>query len=262
MASEPEQRPVRYDPGMPALRRARFVLTFAAIGLAAGVAAAPAEGARPQVLGDARTVALALEVQDALIVDRVDRAALLEHVRRALETAGVEVVPLETTAEVIRSVREAARDWVDPATGKFSRPRYAAGMGEVLRHLRERAGAERLVVVVLWVTEAHVSGGVARWHGVEEPAVTPAARSAWSRLRAGKLEALSLAVNVRGEAGSLLYSEPGGVRLLSRFGRNDKITPVLDAELLDDPDRLERAVRLALAPLLGALPALAAPAAP
>lgn len=220
---------------------------------AAAAAARPAKGPfrvpREQVLGKRHTLALApLWVPDDLIVDRVDRAQLLELVARRLAEGGVAVIPPSRTGPILEAAAAAHGGYHDDA-GKVDERRYLAAVREALTALRERTGADRLLVVALTYTDVPVSAGLATWDGVEEDAAVPLVRRS-GKARTGKLWAISVGAWIHGDRGEILYENAGGLRLLYHYARNEQRVPVPDADVLADESRNERAVRIALEPLL------------
>jgi hypothetical protein len=229
------------------------LLCVLAVGAAPAVAETGAESPfqvpREQVVEELRTVALApLWVPKDLIVDPVDRAHLLDLVTQRLRQAGIRVVPPAQTGPVLEAAKAALGGYID-AAGSVDMERYTAVQGEALKTLRERTGADQLLVVTLTGCEVPVSAGRASWDGVEEDAAVPLARRSWAAKR-GKLWALSVGAWLHGDGGKLLYRHKGGLRLLFHYARNEKTIPVPDADLLADDDRNGRAVRIALKPLL------------
>jgi len=227
---------------------------MAAALLAATVPVAPA-GGRPlnipheQVVALLRHVAITpLSVPDDLMVDAVDRAALVELVATELRGAGAEVVPPGETGPALTAAAGANGARADPAAGGVDDERWKATLRDAERSLRGGRGVDCLLLVGLRTSQAAVANGLARWNGAAEDPLTGAARAFQGRRP--RMLGLSVAVWLYGPEGDLLYWRRGGLRLLYKLGAGGQVVPVADADLLADPVRNARAVGLALGPLL------------
>jgi len=100
------------------------------------------------------------------------------------------------------------------------------------------------------VVNAQLKGPVARWDGTSQRILGLRDRLALGSLQ-GSIPGLSLLLVITARNGAPLYTQRAGIELLAGFGLNDGgFHRLPETELWRDPERLQRAVERALAPLL------------
>lgn len=224
----------------------------------------PWEVLAPKRLAELESVVvLPIESWPAVLAERTEGADGtesdgLEPALRAIETAledtlrgrGLEV-PESSYGEVLSDL---ARE-----RGIDLRPGHAAPVDlqrlrrDALAEVRERTGADALLVPTLVQRPATLSGVHASWDGRSQDVTyrAPGEHNArLARVYRGGTQAVSLRVELLDAAGARVYLGHGGLHVLSRIDSYKQPVPVDTVEILS-PERVARAVELALGGLTG-----------
>ncbi len=248
----------------PAVRAVAIVLSVAA--LAWGTVGPCSAATKPdprfkvapaELLATLRTIGVVPSVVPNDVPDAEQVAQRLDsEVVSWLTSAGYQVVP-PAEMRAIRARASAAMGGVyDPLTGRAVKEKLAAldEFTNVEFTVKHRVDALLRIAVV--TRRARFLGGVAGWDGVHESSTGQTGVSGLmvGLGSAGKLPALSLAVQLTEVQGNALYASLGGLQLLGyvdRSGRNGAFgqRSVDPKFIMDDPVRDERALALALDPL-------------
>jgi PAS domain-containing protein len=176
-----------------------------------------------------------IEVPESVLV-RVD--SLVE--MRLLE-AGFTTVPSQVYDELWTRLMEEAGGFYDPYTGERDDARFEAAVDQLKAELRTRFNPDALLYPEIWSVEARNYYGVARWDGMSQNAY-----------RMGEfVRALSLIVIVEDLDGNEVYVNGGGIALTEVFASEAKgVVTASPAKIFEDPDRLDKAVDVALQPFV------------
>jgi hypothetical protein len=161
-----------------------------------------------------------------------------------LTRAGLRVVPGTEVDVIWRRLVDSVQGFYDPLTGELVEAEYFAVVTGTARALHARHGAVRWLRPTIAPVEVVFDKGKAEWHGVTERI---------GGRNTGRGAALSVVIEVLDTAGRALTSSRGGLRLLFRVDVNGISTDVAWNTLYGDPRRNDRAVALALDPLIAGL---------
>jgi hypothetical protein len=191
-------------------------------------------------------------IDDRLVIDRVDRNHVYALAAQQLKGGGIRLVPPPKTWPVMDERLRAHQ-------GEPPEVRLKAARRETLAILKERLGADWLIVLELAVKDAPVADDQATWDGVTERASTRTLRARGERARLEQIPAFSLVASLADPDGETLVTSAGGIRLVWHEGVKGELVPVPDADLLADEAQLTRAVERAMAPVVAALAAPGSP---
>jgi hypothetical protein len=200
--------------------------------------------------------------------DLPGRAEAEQRLEQALEArlsaAGIAVIPASEMRALQDKVRAALGGYFDPHTGDIDEPRAKAFDEHVNSEFRRLHPADAWLYSRVEPRRAPAQGPWVAWDGVQESTVgaeSLGGRVFGSPAVTGSLGALSLHVGVLTPMGEVLYHRYGALQLLEYFGQssgasmfglpeNVRYVPVRPDAILTDPAREQRAIALALDPLL------------
>jgi hypothetical protein len=228
----------------------------------AGAATPPApETVRAQL----KTVAVMPARVPTDVPNRVQAELRIEQALEArLATAGITVIPASEMRALQDKVRAALGGYFDPRTGDVDEPRAKAFNEHVDSEFRRLHPADAWLYPRVESRRVPAQGAWASWDGVQESTIGAASFGGQvfrSPAVNGSLQAVSLHVGVLTPKGEVLYHRYGALQLLeyyeesngaSAFGFAENIgyVPVSPDAILADPAREQRAIALALDPLL------------
>lgn len=242
------------------MRMPSFVATlFAFVSLLTSASAVPSTAAESQetLREKVRTIALmplvvAEEVPNA---DQVG-ARLEGAIEARLAASGFTVIPAGVMRELQQKVRVGLGGYFDPRTGNLDKKRFEAWDTHVESEYRRLHPADAWLYSRVAVLRAPVAGGRAVWHGVTESTIGEESvlKQVFSSPDVtGSLMALSLQVLLATPNGDGLYAMSAGLQLLEYFDAdagNVRFLPVAEDSILTDPLREQRALSIALDPML------------
>jgi len=217
-------------------------------------------GGSPPALQDVPIVAVtSIELPDWEAI-QPERAQLAASARKAFDSsvvaafdsliaarltrAGLRVVSGTQVDVIWRRLVDSVQGFYDPLTGELVEAEYFAVVTGTARELRARHGAVRWLRPTIAPVEVVFDKGKAEWHGVTERI---------GGRHSGRGAALSVVIEVLDSTGRALTSSRGGLRLLFRVDVNGRSSPVAWNILYGDPKRNDKAVALALDPLIAGL---------
>jgi len=159
-------------------------------------------------------------------------------IERKVEAAGFSVVPAFVYSEIWRRITEEAGGFYDPFTGVLNEERLQAATERLLQEIGDLHAPDAWLYPELWVVEAEVERGFARWDGATEPV---------SWYLGSPVQALSLVVSLEDTAGTVLYVNGGGIAVLDEWA--GWVVPRDADQLFDKPEKLITAVERSLGPL-------------
>jgi hypothetical protein len=190
---------------------------------------------------------------------------LEEAISARFTNAGITVIPAATTRALEQKLMLALGGLYDPRTGDMDKVRADTFDEHYFSEIRRSYPADAWVHASVVLRMAPAGGVWMQWDGVRESAIG-SANNAADILHAptvtGSLPAVSLAVVVARPDRQPLYARYGGLQPLqyfaeasaakSMFGLPQQIdmVPTDEAALLSDPAREQRAIAIALDPLL------------
>jgi hypothetical protein len=196
----------------------------------------------------------------AQVQQRIEQALAVR-----LEDAGIAVIPSTVMRELQDKVRGALGGYYDPRTGNIDEKRAEAFESHTRSEFRRLHPADAWLYPVIETRRAFANGGFVSWDGVQESSVGADSATAGA-LKApqvtGSLPALSLHVLLVTPDGNALYSQYGALQLLeyfdeanfakAMFGTQERLefVPVDRDSMVADPAREQRAIAIALDPLL------------
>lgn len=201
-------------------------------------------------------------------IDVPGRAEAEARIEQALEArlaaAGIAVIPASEMRALRDKVRAALGGYFDPRTGDVDEQRVKAFDEHVSSEFRRLHPSDAWLYSRVEPRRAPAQGPWAAWDGIEESTIGAdsfGGRVFGSPAVAGSLGALSLHVGMLTPMGEVLYHRYGGLQLVeyyeqssgaSMFGLPENIgyVPVRQDAILTDPAREQRAIALALDPLL------------
>jgi len=232
----------------------------------AGTAAWSAELPAPQaVRAQLKTVAVMPVKAPTDVPNRAQAEQRIEQsIEARLAAAGITVIPAAEMRALQDTVRAALGGYYDPHTGDVDEQRAKAFDEHVDSEFRRLHPADAWLYARVELRRAPAYAAWATWDGVQESTIgaTSFGEQAFrSPDVTGSLGALSLHVGVLTPTGEVLYHRYGALQLLeyyeessgaSLFGLSENIdyVPVSPDAILADPAREQRAIALALDPLL------------
>lgn len=247
-------------------RPARSFLVLA-LALLLGAAAMSEELPPPEVVrGQVKTIAVMPLIARHDVPNRAQVEQRIEQAIAArLEGAGIAVIPASVMRELEDKVRGALGGYYDTRTGEVDEKRAEAFESHTHSEFRRLHPAEAWLYPVIEMRRAFANAGFASWDGVQESSVGADSATAGA-LKApqvmGSLPALSLHVVLVTPDGNTLYSQYGALQLLeyfdeanfakTLFGAQERLEfiPVDRESIVADPAREQRAIAIALDPLL------------
>jgi hypothetical protein len=226
----------------------------------------PAESpSAPSVREQLKTVAVMPVKTPTDVPNRAQAEMRIEQALEArLAAAGITVIPASEMRALQDKVRAALGGYYDPRTGDLDEQRAKAFDEHVDSEFRRLHPADAWLYSRIEARRAPVQGAWAAWDGVQESTIGAASFGGQvfrSPAVTGSLGALSLHVGLLTPMGEVLYHRYGALQLLeyyeessgaSAFGLPEHIgyVPVSPDAILTDPAREQRAMALALDPLL------------
>ncbi|NJD32494.1 MAG: hypothetical protein FIB04_11480 [Gammaproteobacteria bacterium] len=239
--------------------------TLIAALFACATAAAATLPAPETVRAQLKTVAVMPARVPADVPNRAQAEMRIEQaVEARLVAAGIAVIPASEMRALQDKVRAALGGYYDPRTGDVDEQRAKAFNEHVDSEFRRLHPADAWLYSRVESRRVPAQGAWASWDGVQESTIGAASFGSKvfrSPAVAGSLQALSLHVGVLTPQGEVLYHRYGALQLLeyyeessgaSAFGFPEHIgyVPVSPDAILTDPAREQRAIALALDPLL------------
>jgi len=164
-----------------------------------------------------------------------------------LRSVGADLVPASEYRKIWNRLTAEAGGFFDPFTGQRDEPKYQAGVRQLMKEMHRDFHPDAFLYPELWVVEAPVMSGTARWDGTSQefgPAV----------LGVEVALALTIAVVVEDSSGNELFANGRGLQLLERFDADsDEIEMIPRDELFQDAEMMSAAVFAVLSPLLAVL---------
>lgn len=241
------------------------VVLAAAAMLACGTAQSVELPAPQTVRAQVKTVAI---MPVKVPTDVPNRTQAEQRIENAIETklaaAGITVIPATEMRALQEKVRGALGGYFDPHTGDIDEQRAKAFDEHVDSEFRRLHPADAWLYARVEPKRAPAQGPWVAWDGVQESTIGAESfgkRAFGSPAVTGSLGAISLHVGLLTPTGDVLYHHYGALQLLeyyeqssgaSMFGMHEHIgyVPVSHDAILADPAREERAIALALDPLL------------
>lgn len=183
-------------------------------------------------------------------------ARLESSIEARLAASGFNVIPAGVMRELQQKIRAGLGGYYDPRTGDVDKKRLEAWETHVESEYRRLHPADAWLYSRVAVLRAPVAGGRAVWHGVTESTIGEESvlkQVFGSPDVSGSLMALSLQVLLATPNGDGLYSMSAGLQLLEYFdadGSEVRYLPVAEDSILADPMREQRALSIALDPML------------
>jgi len=191
-------------------------------------------------------------------------------VHERLEKLSWEVTESDALYAALGVAMRRAGGFYDPMTGKFDAERMRTAMRSALGSIGLNPAPDAVLVMAIGKTLANQKAGNAAWDGAEQSALTlgPALHHAKlfggtedGTAGEGTIAASSLELLLRDADGVVLYDGRGGIELVQQlsikvqnsYPRTDYVQQFAErapSELFKDPARDERAVEVALRPLL------------
>jgi len=176
---------------------------------------------------------------------------LVTLIESQLRAAGLVVIGPDETEVVWDSISSQMGGFFNPMTGEPDEVKAKTLRTQVYRELRAERSIDAMLFPAIVVVSAKLQSDHASWDGTSQGA---GKGKFWKALlgvsHSGTIPALSLLVILSDTADTDLYVNAGGIELLAKVSANG-IVPVPREELFLDEERLDKAVRLALDPLLG-----------
>jgi hypothetical protein len=196
---------------------------------------------QPVLLDSIHTIALFPLSADVDVPECLDSIA--EHAMTVrLEAAGFALIPSFVQQEIWMRITEDAGGFYDPITGELDEARYAAGVQEFKAELATKEAPDAVLYSQVETVEATAVAGHARWDGVSESV------SYWL----GDLVlALSYVIAIEDLDGVPLFMNGGGLGVAERWDTSsEQIASVPADRLCAEPERIVRAIEIALEPLV------------
>lgn len=173
-----------------------------------------------------------------------------ESITNKLKTAGYNVIPSASYSEIYDRFKSAAGPMYDPNTGELNEEKANTLSDQTKRVYLGQNAVNALMYIGILPVKAEWNQNRAAWHGVEEPSTGKT--GFWAHISAaqqyGTLPALSMAILLRAEDETELYSRMGGIQLLAHLSGGGFVE-VPEGELLIDDDKIQNAINFALDPL-------------
>lgn len=210
--------------------------------------------------GKVKTIALApLVLPSDLEGPEAIRAKFEPVIEARLRDAGFEIVPPATVEEIWKAMTTEVGGVFDPHTGKADEAKAKAIRDHTYRELASRFNASAVLHPSIQVVKASFYNTTASWHGTTES--TSTAQTGFGKFmegffsggRRGEMAAFSLGIYISDMNATELYSQWGGIQLITKIV-NNSFVGLPQSELLQDEVRNSTAVDLALQDLLAATP--------
>lgn len=236
------------------------VLSIALVGAAcAPVATAPdnpLKVSEQEFKSKIKTIALAAVVvpRDIEKPDRVT-AKFESLIEAKLRDAGFSVVLSRESEEIRERMTRQMSNYFDPRTDELiDEAKFKTVREHILRELSVKFNVDAVLHPSIRLVRAPWNLGTASWHGTTE-----SIKPEWMRFfdaltsvgSSGSVRALSLVVDVEDIHGTRLYSNAGGVQVLSKISAEGTSVPVPQSELLANDERNLMAIDIALGVLIG-----------
>lgn len=167
-----------------------------------------------------------------------------------LEMAGYSVVSSKVTTPIFDSASEEVGGIYDPATGDMDRDKMLQASEIMHGTLREQFQVDFVVLPVIVQVPAHFEAGSASWDGTSQNTESLLKAILTGGLgRSGTVPALSFMAIVTDMNGDAVYLNRGGIEICGRY-KNGAIEWVPDSELLRNPERNAKSVRIAFKELV------------
>jgi hypothetical protein len=187
------------------------------------------------------------------IGDQVSLNAHLEScVEAELKKAKFDVVPSRVYKDIWDGRIKEVGGYFNPRTGEVDKQKYESIVEYTRKELRSRCNADALLYQAICIVQVEFFGNVARWHGTSEMIEEPGKKSETQ----GSTRALSFCVWIEDIHGVEGYVNFGGIQLLSKLKatgslfKNKEFVNVPEDEILNNQERNEAAVKIALSPLI------------
>lgn len=172
-----------------------------------------------------------------------------------LRDAGFSVVPSRESEEIRERMTRQMIGYFDPRTEELmDEAKFKTVREHILRELSVKFKVDAVLHPSIRLFKAPWSLGTANWHGTSE-SIKPGWMQFFDALTnvssSGSVGALSLVVDVEDIHGTRLYSNAGGIQVLSKISAEGKSVPVPQSELLTNDERNVMAVDIALGALIG-----------
>jgi hypothetical protein len=167
-----------------------------------------------------------------------------------LHSAGYTIVFPQQYKTIWKRQEEEAGGFVDSDTGERRHRDIARAMTRTFEELDAGFKLDAVIVPTIAVVEAQFAGGRAVWDGTSQSIKAGGlVKGFFAGSPDGTMGALSLQVVALTANGTPLYEEAGGIEVLSKLEGKDFVL-VPRNELFTDQERLQKAVDIALDPLL------------
>ena len=206
-----------------------------------------------QFYKEIKTIALTpLDVPEGLGDQPSLNAQFESSVEAELKKAGFEVVPSKVYKDIWDGRIRQMGGYFDPRTGQVEKAKYEAIVEYARKQLKSRYNADALLYSAICFVRVEFLGNVARWDGTSEVIEEPGKKSETQ----GSTGALSFCVRIEDIQGVESYVNRGGIQLLSKLKtsridyRKREFINVPEDEILNNQERNEAAVKIALSPLI------------
>jgi hypothetical protein len=186
--------------------------------------------------------------------DQVSLSAQFEsYVETTLKKARFEVVPSKVYKEIWDRRIKQIGGYFSPRTGEVDKSKYEATVEYTRKELKSRYNVDALLYSAIHIVQIEFRGNVARWHGTSEMVEMLGHKSQTDR---GSIRALSFCVWIEDFHGVESYVNSGGIQLLSKLKatgsvfKNEEFIDVPEREILNNLERNEAAVKIAMGPLI------------
>ncbi len=238
----------------------RVVVWLAVCALGATAQAAQFAVPRDEIVSKIKVIALVPMDIDEVVPNAEAVAARYEAaITERLKSAGFEVISASALREIRERTIATLGGLYDPITGAPYEDRIKAFDEFVGNEFTSKFKFDAVLYTRIVPRAASMGGGdLARWDGVEESSIgLTGAAGFWTSMNTGLVEgtipALSLHVQLQDRSFKNLYGAYAGLQLLSYYRARALSAGYVDvsrAHLLTDPLRDERALELALDPLV------------
>jgi len=175
------------------------------------------------------------------------------YVETKLKKARFEVVSSKVYKEIWDRRVKQIGGYYNPRTGEVDKSKYEAIVEYTRNELKSGYNADALLYSAICIVQIRFYGNMATWHGTSEMVKMPGYRSQTDR---GSIRALSFCVCIEDIHGVKSYVNSGGIQLLSKLKapdsvfKNEEFVNVPEREILNNLERNEAAVKIALGPLI------------
>ena len=162
-----------------------------------------------------------------------------------IQALGFATVPARIWREAMERGERESGGLFDPKTGRLDSAKADALIQRTMREVQAQAQFDAVLFPTLQPVTARFAAGIARWDGASEElfgklfGVLPMGGNV-----SGTVGALTLVIEVKDAAGSLLYLQHGGVQVLQKIS-GSTFTPVPKDEILTKDERNLRAIEIA-----------------